>query len=217
MTAVIDRPARPSRGQGYAGFNTALDARSEHMLAEHLRHPLPADAPTWTRSRRALALAARVVDIHGMPARHDAARQQLAGHPAVYDRYFRLPGQWTLTGAAPACPLTWADGHGNVVIDFVRTAPPSHPLADKAALDRLADVTAWAQDIPGTLVGVRFLSIAAPGMSLVHDSTGLAPLRESPLGARLAADPVNGTMVDVAATALIVATSGPAANGTVAQ
>ncbi|UOY01645.1 hypothetical protein [Blastococcus sp. PRF04-17] len=217
MTAVIDRPARPSRGQGYGGFNTALDVRSEHMLAEHLRHPLPTDAPTSMCSRRALTLAARIVDMHGMPVRHDAARQQLAGHPAVYDRYFRLPEEWTLTGAAPACPLTWADGHGNIVIDFVRTAPPSHPLADRAAWDRLAEVTAWAQSSAGDRVSVRILSIAAPAMSLVHQSSGFAPLQESPLGVRLAADPVSGTMVDVAAATFVLATRGAREDAAVAR
>src|SRR5690348_5649525 len=84
-----------------------------------------ADGPAWARAADALALAGRVVAAHGMPARHAAARQQLAGLLGVYDRFFGMGPTWQLgSSAAPGAPLTWLNGRGDIVIDIARTAPP---------------------------------------------------------------------------------------------
>lgn len=188
MNAVIDRPSaaaaaravpRPrgqGKGQGYRGFHPALDDRCELALAEHLA--APAAAPAWARAADALALAGRVVAIHGMPARHAAARQQLAAFLGVYDRFFRLPGQWTLSPAAvTGAPLTWRTEGDDVLVDVVHTAPPSHPLTDSGTLARLAGFAAWAEDQPVRLVGVRLLAMAAPATSLLYvPAAGCEPL-----------------------------------------
>ncbi|WP_324273770.1 hypothetical protein [Blastococcus brunescens] len=59
-----------------------------------------------------------------MPARHAAARQQLAGFLGVYDRFFRLPDACRLSPfPAPGAPLTWTTADDSIVIDVVRTAP----------------------------------------------------------------------------------------------
>ncbi len=181
MNAVIDRPlaAEPPRaaprtrryqgtGQGYRGFHPALDERCETALAEHLA--APATRPAWEQAADALALAGRVIAIHGMPARHAAARQQLAGFLGVYDRFFRLGGAWRLSPAtAPQSPLTWTTPGGDVVVDLVRTAPPSHPLLDTASQARLRDAAAWAADRDLRLRGVRVLALSAPATSLLLD------------------------------------------------
>lgn len=110
-----------------------------------------------------------------------AARQQLAAFLGVYDRFFRLPGTWRLAGAtAPASPLTWRAETGDVLVDVVRTAPPSHPLVDAGTLARVAAVAAWAEDRSARLVGVRLLAVSAPGTSLLRDSAGgFVPLTDT--------------------------------------
>jgi hypothetical protein len=183
VNAVIDRPpaatpratARTRRGQGkgqgYRGFHPALDARCELALAEHLA--APAAPAAWDRAADALTLAGRIVAAHGMPARHAAARQQLAGFLGVYDRFFRLPERFRLTpAAAPESPLTWRTGRGDVVVDVVHTAPPSHPLIDDAARARLSALTTWAATTGARLVGVRLLALSAPATSLLHTPAG---------------------------------------------
>jgi hypothetical protein len=191
VNAVIDRPRAaglpravpPARGQGkgqgYRGFHPALDDRCELALAEHLTRPT--DDPAWERAADSIALAGRVVAVHGMPARHAAARQQLAAFLGVYDRFFRLPERWQLgPTTAPSSPLTWRATNGDVVVDVARTAPPSHPLVDAATLDRLSTVTAWADARGLRLVAVRLLALSAPVTSLLHDpATGLEPLTGS--------------------------------------
>lgn len=199
MNAVIDRPraAEPTRaaprpdsqgtGQGYRGFHPALNERCEIALAEHLAAP---DAgPAWARAADALALAGRVVAVHGMPARHAAARQQLAGFLGVYDRFFRLPGTWQLRAqTAPGAPLTWRAVDGSIVIDVVRTAPPSHPLVEAGTTTRLSELTAWAQAHGVALAGVRVLALSAPGTSLLQaPGAGLQPLAGTALGGHLSA------------------------------
>ncbi|TFV64613.1 UNVERIFIED_ORG: hypothetical protein E4P37_12620 [Bacillus sp. AZ43] len=180
MHAVIDRPRatgldraapRPrgqGKGSGYRGFHPALNDRCELALAEHLA--APAASPAWQRAADAMALAGRIVTAHGMPARHAAARQQLAGFLGVYDRFFRLPAQWKLAPAtAPGSPLTWRTAAGDAVVDVVRTAPPSHPLLDADVHTRLAELATWAADCDVRLVGVRLLALSAPATSLLHD------------------------------------------------
>lgn len=188
MNAVIDRPRAaaphravpPARGQGkgsgYRGFHPALGDRCELALAEHLA--APTGAPACECAADVLALTARVIAAHGMPARHAAARQQLAAFLGVYDRYFRLPGAWRLTPlTAPESPLTWRTHRGDVVVDVVRTAPPSHPLIGAGTHARLAAVTAWAEDQRLRLAGVRLLAMLAPSTSLLHDpAIGFEPL-----------------------------------------
>lgn len=181
MNAVIDRPlaAEPSRaaprarryqgtGQGYRGFHPALDERCETALAEHLAAALT--GPAWEQAADALALAGRVIAIHGMPARHAAARQQLAGFLGVYDRFFRLESPWRLSREmVPNSPLTWTTPTGDVVVDVVRTAPPSHPLLDTGSQTRLREAAAWAEDRDLRLRGVRVLALSAPATSLLLD------------------------------------------------
>ncbi len=214
MTAVIDRPRRLETAatahrsdQDGLTFFAELDVRSEVTLADYLASPPPAGTSTWVRSRHCMALAARTVDVHGMTTRHVQARQLLAGHLGVYDRCFILPDGWQLTGSAPGCPLTWANQAGAVIVDVVRTGKPSHPLIDRSLRDRLGLLGAWARQRSVTLAGVRVLSMAAPATSLVvTPGAGPVPLAESPLGARLAADPVPGTMVDTAQMIYVLAT-----------
>jgi hypothetical protein len=180
VNAVIDRPqaaesARaPARtraqgsGQGYRGFHPALNERCELALAEHLA--APSAAPAWARSADALTLAGRVIAVHGMPARHAAARQQLAAFLGVYDRFFRLPEQWRLAAvSAPDSPLTWRTQRGDVVVDVMRTAPASHPLVDADLTTRVTLLAAWASDRGARLAGVRVLALSAPATSLLHD------------------------------------------------
>jgi hypothetical protein len=197
VNAVIDRPRAaglpravpPARGQGkgqgYRGFHPALDDRCELALAEHLTRPT--DDPAWERAADSIALAGRVVAVRGMPARHAAACQQLAAFLGVYDRYFRLPGTWRLTPLTePESPLTWRTHRGDVVVDVVRTAPPSHPLIDARTRARLAAVAAWAEDHRLRLVGVRLLAMLAPSTSLLHDpATGFESLRGTALAGGL--------------------------------
>jgi hypothetical protein len=199
VNAVIDRPraAEPPRaaprsrsqstGKGYGGFHPALNERCEIALAEHLA--VPGMGPAWARAADALALAGRVVAVHGMPARHAAARQQLAGFLGVYDRFFRLPDTWQLSSApAPGAPLTWRAADGSIVIDIVRTAPPSHPLVDAGATTRLSELTTWGQAHGVRLVGVRVLALSAPATSLLQmPGTGLQPLAGTAPGAHLSA------------------------------
>jgi hypothetical protein len=182
VNAVIDRPraadpdrAAPRRGQGngegYRGFHPALNDRCELALAEHLA--TPAAGPAWQRAADALALAGRVVATHGMPARHAAARQQLAGFLGVYDRFFRLPASWRLAPVPVSeSPLTWRTATGDVVVDVVRTAPPRHPLVDAGTLARLAAIAGWAEVGGGRLAGVRLLALSAPATSLLRDPAG---------------------------------------------
>lgn len=191
VNAVIDRPpaadlthAVPAsrgqgRGTGYRGFHPALDARCELALAEHLA--APACGPAWERAADALALAGRIVAVHGMPARHAAARQQLAAFVGVYDRFFRLPATWRLGSVtAPGSPLTWRAGNGDVLIDVVRTAPPSHPLVDASTLARVAAVAAWAADSGARVIGVRLLALSATATSLLRDPAGgFGPLTDT--------------------------------------
>ncbi|MCZ2818023.1 hypothetical protein [Modestobacter sp. VKM Ac-2984] len=188
MNAVIDRPpatgptpataalARPAGEKGYRGFHQALNGRCELALAEHL--DTPAGGPAWERAADALALAGRIVATHGMPARHAATRQQLAAFLGVYDRFFRLPAGWELDAVAPLeAPLTWRSAAGAVLVDVVRTAPPSHPLADADSFARISQATAWAERCGLRLAGVRLLALSAPATSLLHDPVGgLVPL-----------------------------------------
>jgi hypothetical protein len=197
VNAVIDRPraAEPQQaapqarsqatGQGYRGFHPALNERCEIALAEHLA--VPADGPAWARAADALALAGRVVAAHGMPARHAAARQQLAGLLGVYDRFFRLGPTWRLSPTpAPGAPLTWRNRRGDVVIDIARTAPPSHPLVDAGTTARINALNAWAQSEGHRLVAARVLALLAPATSLLLvPGTGLQPLAGTALGGRL--------------------------------
>lgn len=68
MTAVLDRPrATTAPARGYRGFHSALDDRCEHALAAHLAADAPAGTPSWLRAADALTLAARIVEMHGMP------------------------------------------------------------------------------------------------------------------------------------------------------
>lgn len=67
-------------------------------------------------------------------------------------------------------PVTWRDTTGRVLVDIVRTAPPSHPLTDGAVLARITAVRSWSQRDNHALAGVRILSLAAPATSLLHDA-----------------------------------------------
>jgi hypothetical protein len=199
VNAVIDRPSaagpapatalpqQPGRRQGYRGFHEALNSRCELALAEHLA--IPAGGPAWERATDALALAGRIVAVHGMPARHAAARQQLAAFLGVYDRFFRLPRSWELDPMAPLeSPLTWRTAAGHVLVDVVRTAPPSHPLADTGTFTRLSEAVAWAETRGLRLAGVRLLALSAPATSLLHNpATGLLPLADTEFAGALAA------------------------------
>lgn len=192
MNAVIDRPSatgpapataapsRPAGRQGYRGFHQALNVRCELALAEHLTAPAggPAGAPAWERAADVLALAGRIVAAHGMPARHAAARQQLAAFLGVYDRFFRLSAGWALDPVAPLeSPLTWRTPAGTVLVDVVRTAPASHPLTDADAVTRISQASSWAQQRGLRLAGVRLLALSAPATSLLHHPVdGLVPL-----------------------------------------
>jgi len=198
VNAVIDRPpatgpvpataapSRPAGRQGYRGFHQALNARCELALAEHLA--TPAGGPAWERAADALALAGRIVAVHGMPARHAAARQQLAAFLGVYDRFFRLPTGWALDVVAPLeAPLTWRTSTGAVLVDVVRTAPPSHPLTDAATLARISQANAWAERRGLRLAGVRLLALSAPATSLLHHPVdGLVPLAGTSVAGELA-------------------------------
>ena len=198
MNAVIDRPpatgpaaatagpSRPAGRQGYRGFHQALNTRCELALAEHLS--APASGPAWERAADALALAGRIVATHGMPARHAAARQQLAAFLGVYDRFFRLPTDWALDSAAsPESPLTWRTAAGAVLVDVVRTAPSSHPLADADTFSRILQADAWAQRRGLRLAGVRLLALSAPATSLLHNPVdGLVPLAQTAFAGALA-------------------------------
>jgi hypothetical protein len=155
VNAVIDRspassstsatlPRQSTGSAGYRGFHQALSARCELALAQHLA--IPASRPAWERAADALVLAGRIVAEHGMPVRHAAARQQLAAFLGVYDRFFRLPAGWALDPLAPqSAPLTWRTASGDVLVDVVRTAPASHPLADADTFTRLSEATGWAE------------------------------------------------------------------------
>jgi hypothetical protein len=194
VNAVIDRrrAAEPQRAipqargqgksQGYRGFHPALDERCEIALAEHLA--VPTAGPAWARAVDSLALAGRVVAAHGMPARHAAARQQLAGFLGVYDRFFRLTEDWQLSPCpAPGAPLTWRAADGHLVVDVVRTAPPSHPLVDAGTTARMSELAAWSQAQGARVVAFRVLAMSAPAASLLHvPGGGMRPLAGSPLG-----------------------------------
>lgn len=221
MTAALNHTAADSaqpRKRGYQGFHTELDECSELALAVHVARPVRAKATLRSIASDALLVAARTVEVHGMPIRHDAARQLLAGHLGVYDRYFRLPAGWHLTTPAPGSALTWRRTTGEVVIDLARSAPPSQPLLDAVTRHRLAAVTVWAREHRVTFAGVRILSMAAPATSLLYQpGAGLTPLSDTRLGTRLAADLTPGTMVDVVHAVTTAAFGGPAAGTDVAQ
>lgn len=218
MTTVQDRPrARSARSSG-RDFHTELGECCELALTRHARMPSPADPAMRTVAAAALQIAAQAVAAHGMSLRHDAARQLIAGQLGVYDRFFRLPAAWRPAPAAPGSPLTWRNRAGEVVIDMVRTAPPSHPLVDAATRARLTAVATWAQQSGGDIAGVRILSMAAPSDSLLHQpSTGFTPLAETTFGTRLAADPTPGTMVDVAIACHMIAVAGSGVGAEVAR
>ncbi len=198
MNAVIDRPHAAEaqaallsrgqgKGQGYRGFHPALDTRCETALAEHLT--AAASGPAWERAADALLLAGRIISVHGMPSRHAAARQQLAGFLGVYDRFFHLPSPWQLSPAtAPDSPLTWRTPRGDALVDVVRTAPPSHPLVDPALQSRVRAVAVWARESGLRLAGVRVLALSAPATSLLHNAaTGFEPLAVTAFGGGLGA------------------------------
>ena len=180
MHAVTERPtATPvtAVSVGYKGFHSELDSRCEFGIATYLSDQTLAERAPWETAAARLTLAADIITTHGMSTRHAAARQLLAGYLGVYDRYFRLQRSWRPT-PAPASPLTWQNTKtGELLVDIVRTAPPSHPLVNIPVHDRLAQLNQWATDNDATLAGVRILAMSAPAQSLLHAPTaGLTEL-----------------------------------------
>jgi len=82
---------------------------------------------------------------------------------------------------------TWRTAAGAVLVDVVRTAPPSHPLTDAETFARISQANAWAEQRGLRLAGVRLLALSAPATSLPHHPVDeLVPLADTSFAGALA-------------------------------
>lgn len=188
-TTTTTRPSRAAApGAGEGAYREALDERTQQLLSQLVAGPYQ-DGPV--PPVELMLGAARIVNEHGMPLRHAAARQAIACYAAEYLRHFAFeassyagdsqtaetPGLlWRVPAALLSASDATASEDEGVVLDVVRCIALDSPVVTAAARDRsvaLLRAQLADPDLAGLpLLGVRLCVLGAPRQSVLLDPDG---------------------------------------------